>query len=485
MSTRRQEGILAALIASGLLLATGACVGEIVSPPFSEGEDPLAGIAGNSPASIEMTLTRQVIYKGRGIGENLLISAVNQALRENLLNVQITGEVAVPPPAKPASTCAFVDALGNGSSDQTNCRFLVERGRDLAYGRVGDALAENSIDEQLVATRDPDQLRTWYHKGTFSGVDGHVLRAVAELRTAGVCDTTPSPVTNSELAGEELGRALFTRVLAQQVSATARTQCDIDGGIIQPARTVTLAAVAAEIDANPLCPDGIGTTETDAILQLGEAKLAYEMGVRSGIDDEAVISAQRLLDTWVCELPVSNDGGGGGGDSGGSGDPLVVDLAGDGVAPLRLAEGVAFDLTGTGLARAVAWPAAGDPLLAIDLDGSGAIESGRELFGNYTEGPGGARFASGFAALAVYDHPLRGGNGDGLIDANDAVWGRLLLWGDTDRDGKSRSAELAAIATSRLSSLTLSATPARVSCGDAVITESAGPVHELWLDVQF
>lgn len=95
-------------------------------------------------------------------------------------------------------------------------------------------------------------------------------------------------------------------------------------------------------------------------------------------------------------------------------DPLILDMAGDGFA---LAPNAAtFDLDGDGRAERTAWVRGDDALLAFDRDGDGRITSGRELFGDQN----GA--ADGFAELARYDD-----NGDGAIDADDAIYPSLLL----------------------------------------------------------
>jgi hypothetical protein len=97
----------------------------------------------------------------------------------------------------------------------------------------------------------------------------------------------------------------------------------------------------------------------------------------------------------------------------------------------------AFDLAGTGECVSHDWPTAATPWLALDLDRSGAIETGRELFGSGTRMASGRRAAHGFAALAELDS-----NADGRITPADARFAELVLWFDHDADKRSSFAEL-------------------------------------------
>jgi hypothetical protein len=47
-----------------------------------------------------------------------------------------------------------------------------------------------------------------------------------------------------------------------------------------------------------------------------------------------------------------------------------------------------------------------------------------------------------FAALAVYDDPMNGGNGDSVIDARDKIFLSLRLWVDANHDGISQPEEM-------------------------------------------
>ena len=122
--------------------------------------------------------------------------------------------------------------------------------------------------------------------------------------------------------------------------------------------------------------------------------------------------------------------------------PILIDTEGDGYKLTDPTNGVVFDL-GTGQPYRIAWTVVNDDdgWLVLDRDGNGHIDSGRELFGNMTEQPESVE-RQGFKALAVFDTPTRGGNGDGRIDQRDAIFRSLRVWQDTNHNAISEGSEL-------------------------------------------
>ena len=138
--------------------------------------------------------------------------------------------------------------------------------------------------------------------------------------------------------------------------------------------------------------------------------------------------------------------------------PLVFDLNKDGKLDLisfhkKL---VSFDLDGNGYKSTTGWVGKRDALLAIDINGNGRIDNGRELFGEFSHPITGKRafngksFNDGFAALAQYDKNL-----DQRIDANDKIFDKLVLWHDKNVNGQTDKGELLSLKEAQIKSISL------------------------------
>lgn len=136
--------------------------------------------------------------------------------------------------------------------------------------------------------------------------------------------------------------------------------------------------------------------------------------------------------------------------------PIAIDIAGDGFNLTNAANGVAFDISGTNHPMQLSWIQGDDAWLALDRDGNGKIDNGRELFGNYTPQPEptAGEEKHGFLALAEYDKASNGNN-DGEITSSDSIFSSLRLWQDANHNGISEPAELKTLSQLGLATLDL------------------------------
>lgn len=127
--------------------------------------------------------------------------------------------------------------------------------------------------------------------------------------------------------------------------------------------------------------------------------------------------------------------------------PIVLDLDAHGFRFTSLDDGVLFDIDADGQAEHLSWtaPRSREAFLVLDRNGNGQIDDGSELFGDATAQPA-SEEPNGFAALSVFDQPQAGGNGDGAISPDDAIFSSLRLWIDVNHDGRSQASEITALA---------------------------------------
>ena len=122
------------------------------------------------------------------------------------------------------------------------------------------------------------------------------------------------------------------------------------------------------------------------------------------------------------------------------GSPILMNFGG-GYHVSNADAGVLFNFFDTGMVP-VAWPETGsnDGFLVLP-DKEGMVTNATEMFGDLTPQPPSAA-PNGFLALAQYDTPEKGGNGDGVISREDAIWKDLRVWIDANHNGISEAGEL-------------------------------------------
>jgi hypothetical protein len=233
---------------------------------------------------------------------------------------------------------------------------------------------------------------------------------------------------------------------------------DINGGGTQDITPATLQCNNSCGAPSPNCPSCANqgpflvAQENPACECTGNPGFVCSAGTGGGSNSPICSAGQWTCNGAAeCPLPPSgsicNEGEYGEVSCGNSGwycwdyqSPIIVDTTGTGFHLTNAANGVRFDLPGDGRLEQIAWTAPGSTNGWLALPRDGKITSGKELFGNFTPQPPSSH-PNGFLALAMYDKPENGGNGDGVIDWHDAVWDSLRVWIDANHDGISQPEE--------------------------------------------
>ena len=132
-------------------------------------------------------------------------------------------------------------------------------------------------------------------------------------------------------------------------------------------------------------------------------------------------------------------------------DPIALDLNNNGkIDTLSLENGVFFDHNGDEIAFKSSWISAEDGVLARDINGDKEINSGAELFGNFTQLKNGELAKNGVEALKDLDS-----DDNGVFDESDKAFNEILVWQDYNSNGKAESGELKSLSEHGIKSINL------------------------------
>jgi hypothetical protein len=222
-----------------------------------------------------------------------------------------------------------------------------------------------------------------------------------------------------------LGSAIIVGIFGVAMAPMALAQCILSGGW----SAVGCTNIGGRPSARGICVAG---TPSDC----------YECEYRCNNGEAQFCSQTAQGPPQVCwgEMPA--------GFGGTDGDPILIDLDGNGYLLAGLDQAVLFDLKNDGTPATISWTRAGerDAFLCLDRNGNGRIDNGGELIGDAVLLANGQRAVNGFVVLAELDSLTLGGNEDGRISRADDSFNNLRLWIDVNHNAVSEPEELLRLA---------------------------------------
>lgn len=299
---------------------------------------------------------------------------------------------------------------------------------------------------------------------------------------------TPATVapSNGKSGGTYTGSATQTTIITCYNNSTGKTCLTAAGTTVTSPNNLVTATGSYGYDSqgnfiacNPTFASELGVQQSTSMstpsswTNWGTSFTGYDANAGACIANPAKSSTMSTCQAVACPTsgggtdpgPICGGGGGVGGDALAvqpdelcAPSPIVLDVDGKGYFLTSAENGVKFDISGTGHAIQMGWTAQGadNAFLALP-DANGQIHSGKQLFGNFTPQPP-SKTPNGFAALAVYDLPTNGGNGDGIIDKRDAIFTSLRLWIDRNHDGIAQPDEIYTLPALGINSISLNYT---------------------------
>lgn len=160
----------------------------------------------------------------------------------------------------------------------------------------------------------------------------------------------------------------------------------------------------------------------------------------------------------------SNQGGGGGygyGYGGGYIPPIVLDLGNDGlqITPVAQSDIVTKDAAGNVLRTSWVGPTNG--ILAYDRNGDGRVDNTADI--SFRQDKKGAK--TDLEGLAGWDS-----NGDGVLNALDSGFAKLVVWTDANQDGQQEAGEVVSLLAAGVTEIDLKGKPTGFDGKDTIDT---------------